>query len=439
MTSSDGDTEIVEYSLTHELQDGDCLLTRISSISENEELNPLQFVYGDPGTPSSGTFSPVDTIALPQLFEIGKENFIFRSGKLVPGNYGDAMVALPNYSTYAKVAEQWNSTHTERYYKYGSTYDANQIILVYPTLNGKSSLQTITADVEFQGIEVMDIDADGTDEIIKLNFAGCENNQTKLKITIYEYSGTSLRVRNTFTVSVTGVIPDGFYTNPIERFFWYGNFKGDGTVQLVSMNASRTYRGNYTPSKAAVIDLNTGQRLSENNLFDINTRSNTNSVFSYDIDGDGMTELCHANYTGMDVYKLSGNTFIKDRTIPGFDVYDLPGYSDTLSQIHLTDLNGDGSSANVVSRSVARDESHQLFVSKIHGNSRCSGHSECDSIIMDDAKIGAVPEITANHPDAALIHEAAIGKIAGDQITKLMTLGLTEAEAEEQIVNGFLK
>ncbi len=103
------------------------------------------------------------------------------------------------------------------------------------------------------------------------------------------------------------------------------------------------------------------------------------------------------------------------------------------------DLNGDGSSANVVSRSVARDESHQLFVSKIHGNSRCSGHSECDSIIMDDAKIGAVPEITANHPDAALIHEAAIGKIAGDQITKLMTLGLTEAEAEEQIVNGFLK
>ena len=342
VTSSDGDTEIVEYSLTHELQDGDCLLTLISSISENEELNPLQFVYGDPDTPSSGTFSPVDTVALPQLFEIGRENFIFRSGKLVPGNYGDAMVALPNYSTYAKVAEQWNSTHTERYYKYGSTYDANQIILVYPTLNGKSSLQTITADVEFQGIEVMDIDADGTDEIIKLNFAGCVNNQAKLKITIYEYSGTSLRVRNTFTVSVTGVIPDGFYTNPIERFFWYGNFKGDGTVQLVSMNASRTYRGNYTPSRAAVIDLNTGQRLSENNLFDINTRSNTNSVFSYDIDGDGMTELCHANYTGMDVYKLSGNTFIKDRTIPGFDVYDLPGYSDTLSQIHLTDLNGDG-------------------------------------------------------------------------------------------------
>ena len=103
------------------------------------------------------------------------------------------------------------------------------------------------------------------------------------------------------------------------------------------------------------------------------------------------------------------------------------------------DLNGAGSSANLISRSVAKEDSTQLFVSQINGNNLCAGHSECDGIIMDNAKIRAVPEITANHLDAALIHEAAIGKIAGDQIIKLMTLGLTEAEAEEQIVNGFLK
>jgi len=103
------------------------------------------------------------------------------------------------------------------------------------------------------------------------------------------------------------------------------------------------------------------------------------------------------------------------------------------------DLNGEGSSANVISRAVARDDSRQLFLARINGNNRCAGHSECDAIIMDNAKISAVPEITANHLDAELIHEAAIGKIAGDQIIKLMTLGLTEAEAEAQIVNGFLK
>lgn len=102
-------------------------------------------------------------------------------------------------------------------------------------------------------------------------------------------------------------------------------------------------------------------------------------------------------------------------------------------------LNGEGSSADVVSRGVARDTSYQKFDARIVGNALCSGHMECDSIIMDQAKILAVPSLEANNVDAALIHEAAIGKIAGDQLTKLMTLGLTEAEAEEQIINGFLK
>jgi len=103
------------------------------------------------------------------------------------------------------------------------------------------------------------------------------------------------------------------------------------------------------------------------------------------------------------------------------------------------ELNGEGSSANVVSRSVAKNKSRQLFLSKINGNSRCTGHSECDAIIMDEASVSAIPEITANSVDASLIHEAAIGKIAGEQLIKLMTLGLTEEEAEEQIVAGFLK
>ena len=103
------------------------------------------------------------------------------------------------------------------------------------------------------------------------------------------------------------------------------------------------------------------------------------------------------------------------------------------------ELNGDNSSADVVSRSVAKDTSEQIFYSKLTGNAKCSGHTECDAIIMNDAKIQAIPGLTANNIDAALVHEAAIGKIAGEQIIKLMTLGLTEKEAEDQIVSGFLK
>ncbi|MBO5287699.1 MAG: SufD family Fe-S cluster assembly protein [Clostridia bacterium] len=103
------------------------------------------------------------------------------------------------------------------------------------------------------------------------------------------------------------------------------------------------------------------------------------------------------------------------------------------------DLDGENSSANVISRSVAKDDSYQEFFSNIRGNNKCAGHTECDAILMGNARVSAIPEITANHLEASLIHEAAIGKIAGEQLIKLMTLGLTEEEAEEQIVQGFLK
>ena len=103
------------------------------------------------------------------------------------------------------------------------------------------------------------------------------------------------------------------------------------------------------------------------------------------------------------------------------------------------ELNGENSGTHVISRSVARDSSHQKFISRIKGNNKCSGHTECDAIIMDNATVSAIPEILAVDPDASLIHEAAIGKIAGEQLIKLMTLGLSEKEAEEEIVNGFLR
>ena len=115
-------------------------------------------------------------------------------------------------------------------------------------------------------------------------------------------------------------------------------------------------------------------------------------------------------------------------------------HADQYAETDFTvDLDGENSSAHVVSRSVAKDNSSQLFLSKINGNNICNGHTECDAIIMDNAHVSAIPEISANHIDASLIHEAAIGKIAGEQLIKLMTLGLSEKQAEEQIVNGFLK
>lgn len=114
------------------------------------------------------------------------------------------------------------------------------------------------------------------------------------------------------------------------------------------------------------------------------------------------------------------------------------GHQNVVSDTEVI-LNGRGAKARINSRSVAKGESTQLFYPKMTGNTECFGHVQCDSIIMDNAKIRSIPEICANSVDARLIHEAAIGKIAGDQITKLMTLGLTAEEAEEKILAGLLK
>ena len=111
----------------------------------------------------------------------------------------------------------------------------------------------------------------------------------------------------------------------------------------------------------------------------------------------------------------------------------------TAKTIFDVNLNGEDSSVHVASRSVAEDNSMQEFISNVKGNAKCFGHVECDAIIMDKGRVISDPKIEANNVDASLIHEAAIGKIAGEQLIKLMTLGLTEKEAEEQIINGFLK
>ncbi len=153
------------------------------------------------------------------------------------------------------------------------------------------------------------------------------------------------------------------------------------------------------------------------------------------------------SYMKMDTVQISGVTESVRQTDAVLDdgakleinekiMTDESEYAETIFNV---DLNGKDSSTHVVSRAVAKTKSHQVFKSVVNGNNKCFGHTECDAIIMDEANIVAKPELTAKSVDASLIHEAAIGKIAGDQIIKLQTLGLTEQEAEEEIIKGFLR
>ena len=158
-------------------------------------------------------------------------------------------------------------------------------------------------------------------------------------------------------------------------------------------------------------------------------------------------DIAEGGYMEMDTVQISGvdNTIRKTKGKLGDGAVlkiterimtDGEQYAETQFEV---DLDGVDSGTHVISRSVARDNSKQLFISNVNGNNQCSGHTECDAIIMDAASVSAVPKISANSTDASLIHEAAIAKIAGEQLVKLMTLGLTEKEAEDRIINGFIQ
>lgn len=158
-----------------------------------------------------------------------------------------------------------------------------------------------------------------------------------------------------------------------------------------------------------------------------------------EIDEDGYMEMETAQIGGVDSTFRTTKAVLGDRATLIIREKIMTHGKQTATTDFQVSLNGERSGAHVVSRSVAKDDSHQMFISCVDGNNACSGHTECDAIIMDHGTVSAIPKINANHVDASLIHEAAIGKIAGEQLIKLMTLGLTEKQAEEQIVNGFLK
>ncbi len=158
-----------------------------------------------------------------------------------------------------------------------------------------------------------------------------------------------------------------------------------------------------------------------------------------EIEEDGVAELEMIQIKGVDHTVRDTDVVLHDRARLVVSEKLLTNASQTAESNITVELKGEDCTAQILSRSVAQDSSKQLFHLKMRGYEKCRGHIECDSIIMGSARVSSIPEITAYHADAELIHEAAIGKIASEQLIKLMTLGLTEKEAEDMILQGFLK
>ncbi|MBR5438871.1 MAG: SufD family Fe-S cluster assembly protein [Clostridia bacterium] len=164
-----------------------------------------------------------------------------------------------------------------------------------------------------------------------------------------------------------------------------------------------------------------------------------NPTTKIEVDENGYFEMDTAQIKGVDSTNRVTTALLKDNATLIVHEKIMTHGSQVANTEFTVDLQGVNSTTHVVSRSIAKDTSKQSYVSTLNGNNKCNGRTECDAIIMNNGKVIAEPKLTANHIDASLVHEAAIGKIAGEQLIKLMSLGLTEKEAEEQIVNGFLK
>ncbi len=164
-----------------------------------------------------------------------------------------------------------------------------------------------------------------------------------------------------------------------------------------------------------------------------------NPTTEVEIDEGGYMEMETSQIRGVDSTYRKTKAKLGDRAILVIREKILTHGHQKATTDFLVDLDGVDSGAHVISRSVATEDSYQKYISCVNGNNRCNGHTECDAILMDNGQVDAVPMVNAHTTEARLIHEAAIGKIAGEQLDKLMTLGLTEKEAEEEIVNGFLR
>lgn len=336
-----------EYNLSHNLSDGVNLLNNVECKVADQSINPLRFHYGGEGTGQTvvhienGSFRQTGDGYLMSYFN-DSITTVKNRGKLVPNSYDDGLIIYPYFSPYKVVYWDKKWYETKRSYKYGSGYPEDQVILVAPRVeDGVFDVdRTLTTGAGFQTIEAVDVNGDGIEELVKINFGDVIDDKTTLTLTVYQYTnGRTPSVLSSKTVSLEGTITVKRYTSPLERVYQFGDYDGDGKMELLTMTFDEDIKGNSRSSRFAVVDIMGGTVLSDLTLFDFSHEDYAkNSVLSIDLDNDGLTELCRLTASGVESYKFSSGRFSLSKTYSGFTSDDLSIYK----SVYYTDLNGDG-------------------------------------------------------------------------------------------------
>ena len=345
VSTNRGDTLAV-YNLQYLLRDNVHLLETVNCTNNTDALPSLQFNYGESGYWEGASSARLELSTAFQYRTTtppDTTSFVYRRGKFIRGSYNDGLLIYPEYPTYSR----YKKSSVQLKYYYGCDYPANQHFYFIPHMGDGSDWFPNTSDYSlmagegFQTLEAVDVDGDGRDELVKVNYAGNDGSKSILGLSVYEPDDEGVPVLSTsFSANVMGllgVVNIFIHYCPVQRDYFWGDFKGDGKVQLLTIVYGQNMFGVAQTCYASLIDFSTQSVLSEEILF-THEISHRQRVFVIDIDGDGASELCHATDSGIEVYRLqSDGTFDLTQTITGVPLSVIDS-----DRTHFTDFNADG-------------------------------------------------------------------------------------------------
>ena len=342
IASKDCGNTIYTLCLSYEQDDYEWLLSSVKYISGADTLRPIQFSYG-PLTPSPSPslegLNKTDSFYLSSAFKTPTSDYVFHRGKVVSKSYFDGLLTYKSYPNY-----DVTQSHLF-YYEFGSKYPNNLKLIFAPRLQFSSTADTtIVTGSGFQTAEVVDTDGDGVDEIVKVNCIAASGSQSTLRVTTYKCISATLPTLSTqFDILLNGTISSGSHESPYRREYYWGDFLGNGKIQLLAIAYDKNYNSQHNFSQTsytALIDIFNETKLCDSQLFDF-PLDGPKRLIVCDLDNDGQTELCYATTSGLDVYRFNSSTssFVKETT---YDNITSSLFTSSDNPCYITDLNGDG-------------------------------------------------------------------------------------------------